>query len=627
MPEQDPVQARPLEVPAHATVSGPATGTGTGAGALVALVAGQLAALPAPTRRALLLAAAGASSPAPELLAAARRLGLSTDDLRPAAAGGLVRVEHGRVRFRHALVVTALEREAAAAELVAVHTALADACTDAARAAWHRAAALAGRGDGPDDAVADALEAVALREARRGARAEAVTALRRAAALSGHDGSRARRLARAAEHAREGGLTGQAVQALREGFRVAVDPAVVRELTITEWVLAYSTGVTAGHSVDDMVDAGLAVGAGDDPDADDRHADGLRVLLAAATRVWAFPVRAGAAERVRAALDAGAAGEGPLERVLRSVGRVLLEPAAVPARERAALADVVPALAAVHPVVLPAAAFAAEAAQDLRTAAAAWDTGVRAFHEGGSVGEECLALAGRAGSLIGAGRPADGLADAQVGIRTATALELPLLAGLAAAGAARAHAWLGSRDEGEEVVRWARELVRDEPPCRLGRARGAWAVGLLALADDRPAEALAPLHRVAVHATTAHWALADLVEAAVAAGDTTGVAARVAPTARAAEVLGSDHLRCLVHRARALLVTDPVSAERHHRAAVAAGRASGAPLELGRALLAHARWLAGRGRGGEAAQRAGAAAELFRAAGALPWAERAQALA
>ncbi|MBB2903605.1 hypothetical protein FHR75_004448 [Kineococcus radiotolerans] len=608
-----------------------------------------------------MLLAAGASSPEPELLAAAGRLRVSTHDLQPAVDSGLVTLQAGRARFRHTLVIPTLLHEASAGELASVHAALADVCADAVRAAWHRAAAVPDR----DDAVADALEAVALDDARRGARAEAVAALRRAAALSGTDARRAQRLAWAAEAAREGGLTREAADALREGFHVAADPAVVRELTITEWVLSYSTGVTAGHTIDDMVEASRAVGISADMGTGEgigkgmgEGLDGLRVLLAAATRVWAFPASAAEAGRVRAALlgsarvlpapgsglkdhadgrsggEQGGAEGGPahepspesLERALRTVGLVLLDATATPAWERAALAGSVAVVAKRHPSVLPAVAFAAEAAQDLSTAAAAWDTGVRFFHANGSVGDECLALAGRAGSLIDAGLVGDGLADAQLSMRMASDLGLPLLAGLAAAAATRARAWLGSQGTGEEITRWAYHLIDEEPPCRLGRARGAWAMGLSALADDRPADALVQLRRVALHETSAHWALADLVEAGVAAGDTTGLLAQVETTARAAELLNSQHLRLLVHRAQALLVEDPAKAEHHHRAAVVVGRRSGTPLEMARGLLSYAQWLGQRGRRGESTQQAAAAVDLFHASAAAPWAQRAQAL-
>jgi hypothetical protein len=80
------------------------------------------------------------------------------------------------------------------------HTALAAVLfchSDADRAVWHRAMAT----PGPDEEIADELEASARRSQSRGGHASAVTALERAALLSSSDASRSRRLTAAVEAA------------------------------------------------------------------------------------------------------------------------------------------------------------------------------------------------------------------------------------------------------------------------------------------------------------------------------------------------------------------------------------------------------------------------------------------
>ena len=88
------------------------------------------------------------------------------------------------------------------------------------RAAWHRAAATAGR----DEAVALELDAVADDARRRGALASAVAAHERAAQLSGDPGRTAGRLLRAAESAVELGRLDVVARLLDEVESPALGP-------------------------------------------------------------------------------------------------------------------------------------------------------------------------------------------------------------------------------------------------------------------------------------------------------------------------------------------------------------------------------------------------------------------
>ena len=85
--------------------------------------------------------------------------------LVPAVSAQLVEIDGTRLRFRHPLIRTAIRQHASVSQRQVAHAALARALArEPERAVWHRAAAIIG----PDEAVADELEATALRVQRRG---------------------------------------------------------------------------------------------------------------------------------------------------------------------------------------------------------------------------------------------------------------------------------------------------------------------------------------------------------------------------------------------------------------------------------------------------------------------------
>ena len=121
------------------------------------LVVRRLAALPAETRAALLRVAALAR-PTVELV--------DVEALAPAEEAGLVRVGlHGRVEFTHPLFASAVYSSAPSAQRREAHAALAETAGDPEERAHHLALA----SDGPDEAVAKALEDAGRSARRRGA--------------------------------------------------------------------------------------------------------------------------------------------------------------------------------------------------------------------------------------------------------------------------------------------------------------------------------------------------------------------------------------------------------------------------------------------------------------------------
>jgi DNA-binding CsgD family transcriptional regulator len=163
--------------------------------------AARLADLPQPARDAVLLAAVDSADDLREILAAASALSgqqISAAMLEPAAEVGLLRFDDLHVRFRHPLVRSAVLQAESSARRQDANMALAGILADEPyRRAWHRSQAITG----PDDEVADELEATHLISLRRGSVAEAIWALERSAQLTTDSATRGRRLLLAAEHA------------------------------------------------------------------------------------------------------------------------------------------------------------------------------------------------------------------------------------------------------------------------------------------------------------------------------------------------------------------------------------------------------------------------------------------
>jgi DNA-binding CsgD family transcriptional regulator len=157
----------------------------------------RIAALPRPSQRLLLLAAADPTGDPALVWRAAAALGIDGEAAAPAAQAGLA--EFGtRLLFRHPLARSAAYQSATVPARQQAHRALAEA-TDAAldpdRRAWHRAQAT----PGADEDVAAELERSASRAHSRGGLTAAAAFLERATALTLDPGRRAVRALAAAE--------------------------------------------------------------------------------------------------------------------------------------------------------------------------------------------------------------------------------------------------------------------------------------------------------------------------------------------------------------------------------------------------------------------------------------------
>jgi DNA-binding CsgD family transcriptional regulator len=172
----------------------------------------QLDALPGPTRRLLLLAAADPSGDRPLVRRAAGRLGITAQAEVPAIDAGLV--EFGvQVRFRHPLVRSVVYRSASFSDRQQVHAALAevtDPQADPDRRAWHRAQAA----PAPDENVAVELERSAGRAQARGGLAAAAAFLERSVLLTADPARHAERTLAAASASMQAGAFGKARELL-----------------------------------------------------------------------------------------------------------------------------------------------------------------------------------------------------------------------------------------------------------------------------------------------------------------------------------------------------------------------------------------------------------------------------
>ena len=171
-------------------------------------------ALPEPTRRVLVLAAAtDRGEPALHARAAAA-LGLASADLGPAEQARLIETRDGKLEFCHPLARSAIYGDADVEERRAVHRALAGALpdSDADRRAWHLALAAAG----PDENASAALAQAAGRARGRSAYEVASSAYERSARLATDDVRRGSMLYAAADTAWLGGQAERALGLLDE---------------------------------------------------------------------------------------------------------------------------------------------------------------------------------------------------------------------------------------------------------------------------------------------------------------------------------------------------------------------------------------------------------------------------
>jgi DNA-binding CsgD family transcriptional regulator len=585
-------------------------------------------ALPEASRRALLAAAASPSGSLQPLLEALEPVGLRAADLELAEDLGFVRLTEERLEFRHPLMRSAVYHAAPPSERRAIHRALADALSDQrdqSLRAWHLAAASLS----PDEEVAAALEAVAVRARERNAHAEAAVALEKAARLTPDPARRATRLTQAADAAWAAGDPGRALAVLDAAEELIEEAAARARLLHLRGRIERRVGL---HSTarDLLLEGEELIRAEDEREA-------ARMLQIAAPVLARAGDVAGAVELARrfrvvaeedgSPLDAhadvtlgwalclaGLAGEAApsLERAVgllvgdelqpepRSGGWVELYLASLALRLLERMAEGVDLAVRSSRIAREKGPTALLSALDLLTEWEAWTGrwGLAAAH-----GEEGLALARQVGH-------ADQI--------------LILLAQLARVDAGRGAAEQ-CRARVAEAVRVAEEHgIVTTRLAALGVAGGLeLGVGRLDTAIEQLELVAAEVERLGIHDrdTSPH---PDLVEALVRSGrreEGADVLARYAERAEAGTPLWG---RALLARGRGMLAEDDEEADAAFEQALALHADVEDRFQHARTLLAFGERLRRSGRRRDARERLRTALALFDELGARPWAERAR---
>jgi DNA-binding CsgD family transcriptional regulator len=575
-------------------------------------------ALPAQTRRLLLLAAAEPTGDPVLLWRAAGWLGIGADAAGPAVEAGLVEFG-GRVLFRHPLVRSTIYRSASLQERQQVHRALAEATdpeTDPDRRAWHWAHAA----PRPDEDVAAELERSAGRAQARGGLAAAAAFLERAAVLAPNPAQRAGRALAAAQAKVQAGGSGAALDLL-----AMAEAGPLSELQ---------------HARADVVRAQLAF-------ATRRGSDAAPLLLRAAKRLE--PIDAGLAratylDAMIAAIFAGrlAGPGGDVLAVARAV-RAAPPPPHAPGASDLLLdglaAHYTQGYAAALPILRRALAFGGgmPADQELRWLSLAFTAAMHTWDDDhaevlskryverartvGALVELPLALSRRVYVLLFAGEltAAASLVEEVQAATEATgtnftpyaAMGLAALRGDEIQASALIEATLKdvpSRGEGLGIT--AAERANAVLNNGLGRYQKALAAAQRATANDR-------------EVGFSNWALAELVEAAARGGMSKAAAGAYQRLAEITGASGTDWALGVQARSHALL-SDGGEAEGLYRQAIGRLGRTRARTEQARAHLLYDEWLRRARRRADAREQLRTAHRMMEAMGMEGFAERAR---
>ena len=576
-------------------------------------------ALPAETRRLLVIAAAEPTGDPLLVWQAAGRLGIGVGSAAPAAKAGLVELGT-RVRFTHPLARSAVYRAASPGDLHDAHRALAavtDPAVDPDRRAWHRAQAT----PGPSEDVAAELERSAGRAQRRGGLAAAAAFLERAAELTPEPARRSERALAAAQAKCQAGAPDAALRLLGAAAAGPLSELQQARADVLRSQIAFASSRPSA-AAPLLLKAARRLEPLDAMLARETYAEAFAAAMYAGRRARGTGVLE-VAQATRAAKRAGVFPKSPRAADLLLDGRGLLithgPRAATPALKRAIAAfrgDSLPAEEGLRWLWL-----ACHAAVDL------WDDDgafalcaryVQLAREAGALTVLPLALTFDAGIHVLAGEfaAAQRLGDEAREVSAAIASPDVSISRLLLA------AWQGRPAP-------ASALVESSDLDAAARGEGRWAgegryaTAVLYNGLGRYELALAAAQQASTYPEepTSGWALYELIEAATRAGkpeDATRALGQLAETTGAS---GTDWALGIQARSAALLSRN--DAEGLYREAIERLRRTRIRAELARAHLLYGEWLRREGRRLDARTQLRTAHEMLAAMGAGGFAERA----
>jgi DNA-binding CsgD family transcriptional regulator len=582
----------------------------------------QLDALPPPTRRLLLLAAADPSGDPALAWRAAGQLGIPFQAGAAAAEAGLA--DFGtRVRFRHPLLRSAAYRSATAEDRRAVHLALAEATdplADPDRRAWHRAQAA----PGPDEEVAAELERSAGRALSRGGLAAAAAFLERAVRLTVDPVRRVERTLAAAQVSLEAGEFGQALGLLvtaEDGLAGPLDEFASARVDLLRGQVMFASGL-GGDAPPRLLKAAKRLEPLDPDLARETYLTAWMAAMFAGRLAGAGDLLE--VSRAARALPAPAEPPRPVDLVLDGLALLVTDgPRAAAPTLRQAVTGYVGADIAVADELRW--GWLAQAA-----ASALWDDDawramltrqVRLAREAGALDQLPVLLGALGTALVWSGDFTEAAAlvtetdavCAATGTRSA-----PFTAMMLAA----------FRGEAAEAAPLVEATVADATAAGQGiaAAYARWVAAILGNGLGRYAEAQAAAAQAAEDTSTVFismWALPELIEAAVRSGDDDAAHTALARLTEFTQAGLTDFGLGIEARSRALLSAGKAAEACYQEAVARLGRTR-LRTELGRAHLLYGEWLRRENRRTEAREQLRTAHELLSAIGAAAFAERAQ---
>jgi DNA-binding CsgD family transcriptional regulator/tetratricopeptide (TPR) repeat protein len=576
----------------------------------------RISALPADTRRLLLLAAAEPLGEPLLVWRAADHLGIDRAAVNSAVDAGLV-VFGARVRFRHPLVRSAVYHSASAHERQEAHRALAevtDPVRDPDRRAWHRAQATPGL----DEDVAAELERSAGRAQARGGFAAAAAFLERAAVLTPDLAKRSTRALAAAQAKVQAG-------ALDAGLDLL---AMAEAGPLGEFERARA----------DLVRAQIAY-------VTRRGRDAPLLVLNAARRLEPIAPDLARATYVDAIIAAGSAGRfaapgGSILDVARQVSPVSgHEPTVFDLLLDGMVAQYVQGYTASVPILRSALnAFFRDmpAGQELRglplalmVSSILWDDEActvvserwaRFCRDAGALSDLLVALSFRTYILLFTGdlSSAASLVE-EVRVATdATGIDFEPVGAMAVA------AFRGNEAEASPFIEANMSQARHRREGNL-LAVATWASAVLNNGLGRYQDALAAAQQATdpLDVIYPYWALAELIEAAVRSGTRAAATDAYRWLAEMATATASDWALGLQARSRALLADDD-DAEHFYREAIEHLGRTRMRAELARAHLLYGEWLRRQRRPGDAREQLRTALGMLEAMGMEGFSERAR---